>query len=109
MSPYNSRSQSESPFKVDGDRPLRMKIATLALIIITVATAVGYGLTLKQDVAQHGKQLETLVQRQTAIEIEARAQHDLSLETKASLRLMDAKLDYIAGGRRGPAPTTSVP
>ena len=50
MSPRPDYS-SEHPFKVDGDRPLRMKIATLGAIIVGIAAAVGYGVNLKNEVS----------------------------------------------------------
>jgi hypothetical protein len=104
----HSRGDSDAPFSVDPGRKLILRSATLLAIITSVAVAVGWAVNLKLSISAQSDRTLRIEARVNSLESSAH-EHTRSLyEQNMALKLMDQKLDYIAGGRRGPAPATSI-
>lgn len=107
--PTSRREESETPFKLDGKRFLGLRLDSIVwLIAVTFGLALAYS-AIKNEQSRQGEKLQTMDARQSTMEQTLSAQRDIMLEYRFSFKAMNDKLDYLAGGRRGPAPDTGTP
>lgn len=103
------REDSETPFKVDPKRFFGLRLDSIGwLIAVTFAAGIAYA-AIKNEQSRQGEKLQSLDARQSSMEQTLSAQKDIMLEYRFSFKAMNDKLDYLAGGRRGPAPDTGTP
>ncbi len=102
---------SNPPFPLDEDRWLKIKPKVLISILAAVAVAVGSWLTIKFDVVtlrkevvDHGHTLENISVQLQTIEIDARAAREAVIRSQNQQEIINLKLDYLTGDKRGPRP-----
>lgn len=107
---------STSPFPLDDDRWLKIKPKVLISILVVTAVAVTSWLTIKfdvnlirRDVSEHGKALDTITHQLQVIEADARTAREAVLRNQYQQDLINQKLDYLTGDKRGPRPATGTP
>ena len=105
---------SATPF--DENRWLKMKPKVLLWIMGIVGVSVASWAAIKFDVAtvrrdvnEQGTQLEHMTIQLQTIERESAAAREAAITMKYQQDLINAKLDYLTGDRRGPRPATGTP
>lgn len=93
MTAHHTQRESNDPFPIGGDKPLRMKAATLGAIILSAIAGAMFLENIRRDVADQGATLAMVVGEQKQIITEQRA-----TANKVS------KIEWILEGRRGPPP-----
>lgn len=78
--------ESERPFSLSSDKPLRMKAVTLGAIIVAACAGAIFAENLRRDVQDQGMLLHSVVNKQ----------NEMSYKLD--------RLDWSIGGKRGPAP-----
>ncbi len=108
--------ETDAPFPIDENRWLKIKPKVLFTIIGIVGLAVWSWFTIKsdvntigKDVSFHGKTLEAMAGQLEAIQSEARASRETALRSQYQQDLINQKLDYLTGDKRGPRPATGSP
>lgn len=107
---------TDVPFPLDGDRWLKIKPKVLISFLVVTSVAVGSWLTIKfdvnlirRDVNEQGNALETVSRQLQVIESDARTAREASMRMQYQQDLINQKLDYLTGDRRGPRPPTGTP
>lgn len=108
---------TESPFPLDENRWLKIKPKVLASFLVVTSIAVGSWLTIKfdvnlirRDVTDHTRSLEIISAQLQSIESEARTAREAAMRGQYQQDLINQKLDFLTGDKRGPRPATgSVP
>lgn len=96
---------SEPPFKVD-KRYFGLRLETLAAVIgATFMAALAYA-TIKNEQSRQSEKLQSMETRQSTMEQTLIAQRDLLIGYRYTFEAVNQKLDYLTGGRRGPAPAS---
>lgn len=80
---------------------LRVSLKTVIAVLGAFGLAVYAWANIKGDVSDHSKQLTVLSSQAAAIETKV-------TEHERILIRMDAKMDFLVGGRRGPQPASGT-
>lgn len=87
----SDRRDTNEPFPIGGDKPLKMKATTLGAIIVAAVAAAAFAENLRRDVADQGAILMKVVVKQD--------QMSYKLD----------RLEWTLTGKRGPAPDRPEP
>ena len=105
---------SATPF--DGDRWLKIKPKVLLWLIGIVALGVtSWGaikfdvVVLRKDLSDQGRAVERMASQLETIQREATTAREAVLTMKYQQDLINAKLDYLTGDKRGPRPAAGAP
>lgn len=109
MTQQPRREDSETPFKVDGKKFFGLRLESIWwLIAATFAAGIAYS-TIKNEQSRQSEKLQSMEIRQSTMEQTLSAQKDILMDYRYSFKAVNDKLDYLAGGRRGPAPASGSP
>lgn len=106
---YREADDSDPPF--DAREKARVKTDWKTLSIMVVGAFMAGTFYMSQRSTNQALEASTaaLTANQVSISNQLMAQHDSIRDVQASVHLFDAKLDYLVGGRRGPAPASIIP
>ncbi len=107
---------STSPIPIDEDRWLKIKPKVLLALLGVVAMAVGSWLSIKfdvnkirDDVQGHSRTFDSIAQQLQSIESDARAAREAVIRSQNQQEIINLKLDYLTGDKRGPRPAPTPP
>lgn len=100
---YRSRPpEGEEPIAVTDDRKLNMTVRTLLAIVGGVAVSAAAYANLQGQLSSLKESSALAAARTSAIEGQQRIEHDVILR-------LDAKIDFLVGGRKGNPPPAGQP
>ncbi len=102
------RNDSNPPMPIGPDRRFVMTWKTFLVSLGVASVCTASWISIKLDVADHGKQLAEVSIRLKAIETDVRAANLTVFDVRSDQRLLKQSVDYLVNDRRGPKPTTGT-
>ncbi len=106
---------STAPFPIDENRWLKIKPKVLLSFIGLVALAVASWGAIKKDlgdvrrdVTEQGKAIEVISTQLSTIERDAKTAREGAIRSEYQQEVINLKLDYLTGDKRGPRPATTA-